>query len=273
MYLVIGALLIAAALTWRMNSASARPPSSLLWKQLFRTDRSTYIVTGDGGLNIFENLARRQVDVNEYASRSYLSDPMAKTPAGYTWDPLATREYSPISDIQLTSRLVTLPQARQTRTHVIIARDVNTEELQQANLILIGSPMYDPWEQMFDRDENFVIRYDGQKNVITVLNKSPLRGEQSEYAWRADDPERVGYAVISLTDNLAKNGKVLLMEGTTAVGTSAAEDFVFSEQFETLLSGVIDKGTGVRNFDVLLETRFTGGASSHAKVLSVRLHP
>ena len=245
-----------------------------LWNVLFTPNRRTIVVPGDAGLNMYSNLAKTQVGVSEYGSGAYRSKPDAQTPSGFTWDPFATRRYTTLSDIKFISTLLQLSNVDRSRLDLRFARDLTFEDLQDSNVILIGSPIYDPWIQMFDKSQNFRMVYDGAENSISVLNEKPLKNEQTVYKWSQTDPQRTGYAIIALTDNLESTGKVLLVQGTAMGGVDAATDFLFhSDQINLIIRNAIDTDGKPANFELLLETTMYFGGSMKAKVIAKRIHP
>jgi hypothetical protein len=156
---------------------------------------------------------------------------------------------------------------------VRFARDIKAQDLKEDNAILIGSPNYDPWIQLFDKNQNFRMVYNGAENSITVFNSHPLQGEKTSYKWSESDPRRTGYALISLTDNLGSTGKVLLVEGTTMGGVDAATDFLFhSPQMDAIVRDAVGKGRKPSNFELLLETTLYMGDSEKAKVVAERVY-
>ena len=133
-----------------------------LWSLLFTQNMKTLIVPGDAGLNMYENLDRRQVDAGEYSARKYLNTPAAQTPPGYTWSPLAVRDYTTLADLNLVVELMQLPVANPREREVRFSRDISLADLENSNAILIGAPNYDPWIQLFNSHLDFQMRYDGK---------------------------------------------------------------------------------------------------------------
>jgi hypothetical protein len=175
---ILTGLMLAGGLyaAWHFG-AYRQPQSADLWRQLFNGRQQILIVVGDAGLNMFENLSRHEVELDEYASRSYLRSPFAQTPEGYTWDPLATRTYTTVQELRLASRLTVLSNAHSDLTRIRFARELSMEDLKGSNAILMGAPQYNPWEHLFDKDMNFTLHYDGVANTITVNNRDPRNGE------------------------------------------------------------------------------------------------
>jgi hypothetical protein len=252
------------------------PPAETdkLWNVLFKPNQRTIVVPGDAGVNMYENLARTQVDPWEYGSGSYLSKPDAQTPSGFTWSPFAARRYTTTADLKFISTMFQLPNVNRTRMEVRFARDITAQDFKESNVILIGSSAYDPWIHIFDKNQTFQMVYNGAENSISVFNRKPLKGEQATYKWSEADVQRTGYALISMTDNLDSTGKVLLVEGTTMGGVDTAIDFLFqSEQMDQVIRDAIGKNGKPSNFELLLETTFYWGGSMKAKVIAERIHP
>jgi hypothetical protein len=247
-------------------------PSDRLWQEIFSANQQTVIVNGDAGLNLFENLARHEVTLDEYSSHSYMESLFAKTPAGYTWDPFVTRTYTSIQNSRLSALLLNLPESRQGLTKLGFARSLTMQELKDSNVIMLGAPQYDPWEHLFEGNLNFTVHYDGEANTITVLNKKPRAGESPAYTWSPANPKH-GYALITLTGNLSNSGHVLLVQGTTAASDDAASDFLTSHGMDTEISGLINPSGGLHNFQLLLETSTSGGDSTASRVIARRILP
>jgi hypothetical protein len=268
---IAAGLVIAACLYGSAYLLNRRPsPSQPLWTELFQTSRPTLIVSGDAGLNIFENLARHEVSLDEYTSHSYLDSSFAKTPGGYSWDPLAIRSYTTMQNSRLSSRLLALHQDNRKLTELLFARDLNMGQLKDSNIIMLGAPQYDPWEHLFEQNLNFTVHYDGVANTITVLNRNPRNGEQPVYTWSPSNPHH-GFALITLTNNLSGSGRALLVQGITAAGDDAAGDFLLDDRGIATELAHLKEGSGhVRNFQILLETLTTGGSSEGYRVIAER---
>ena len=181
-------VLLGLALALLIGFGRARllhPPTEAdkLWSVLFTPNKRMIVVTGDAGVNMYANLARTQVDAWEYGSGSYLSKPDAQTPSGFTWSPFAARRYTTTADMKFVSTIFQLPNINRTRMEVRFARDIIAQDFKESNVILIGSSAYNPWVQIFDKNQNFKMVYNGTENSITVLNRQPVKGEQASYKW------------------------------------------------------------------------------------------
>jgi len=248
------------------------PVTHPLWAALFTTQRPTLIVVGDAGILMFQNLSKTSVTVDEYAYHTYEKSPYAQTPPGYKWFPLALRTYTSFNEIEAIRYLTQLPEAQKAKVRIVFARDLQADDLRHNNVILLGGPGYDPWEQIFEPKLNFRISNNTAASGLDIENMSPAKGESKLYSYTEGDPARRGYAVVSLLDNLSGDGRVLLVQGTTALGDGMAGEFLENGSDLAPVLEEAKSGAGIKNFEMLLETSFTGTSWSHWKVLAQRIH-
>jgi len=251
---------------WTRSHALAAP----LWNILFTRDRPTLIVPGDAGLNMYETLSKRTVDLNSYSQQNYQTDPHNEGDLAAT---LGARFYTTMSDLQLVSRLTKLPQAQETeRTQVRFARDLSASDIKDANLVLMGTQSYNPWIQLFQNGPTLRMSWDNSQDLFTVKNLAPQAGEPSEYKWTVKNGTQGGLTLISLTDNTQGSGRVLLIEGTTMGGVFAASDFLGNRQLlEPILAKAQRPDGSLHNFDVLLQSDFVREGVSNLHVLAAHV--
>ena len=272
---VVGVLATWLVFRGRTNMFTPRHAShsvGVLWSTLFSKDRPTLIVVGDAGVLMYQNLSKSSVTMDEYAYRTYEKSPFAQTPPGYKWFPLALRTYTAFNEIEPIRYLLSLHEAQSTKVRIVFARDLLANDLRHNNLIFLGGPGYDPWEQAFQGTLDFRMEQDVVQSGFHIVNVNPEKGEEQTYSYVEGDPTRRGYGVIALTDNLSGDGHILLIQGTTALGDGMAAEFLESEAD---LAPILDKaqaGKSIRNFGVLLSTTFAGTSWSHWNVVARRIH-
>ncbi len=263
-----------AALAWlALRTVHSKPTASNpFWAQIFSPDHQTLLVPGDAGLNLYDNLAKTQVSIEDYISGAYLKRPEAQAPKDVSWDPVASRRYTSIIDLRFADRLHQVSGFNQGRYEIRFARDLQMTDLRgDKNVILLGAPPYNPWVQLFDDKLNFRMQYNGVSNTITVINKNPVDHESVLYQWSADDPSHRGYATIALIPNLDRHGSVLLIQGTTMAGMDGAMNFLMSDdQFVSHLPRT--SGHSVAPFEMLLETRMVVANSPEFHLIATRTY-
>jgi hypothetical protein len=244
--------------------------STLLWNTLFTKDKTTFIVPGDAGLNMFEGLEKRSVDLNSYSQQIYQSNLASPKSVG---EDVGSRFYTTMSDLALVAKLVRLPEANPERVQICFARDLGAHDIKDANLILIGTSSYNPWTELFQSSPSMKISWDVNQDMFTVENRTPQPGEQAEYQWTLKNGTKGGLTLISLTDNTQGNGRVLLIQGTTMGGVYAGSDFLSNKQLlDPILSKAQRPDGTVRNFEVLLQSDFIREGESNLHVLAVHVH-
>ncbi|HVJ09647.1 MAG TPA: hypothetical protein VM554_14820 [Acidisarcina sp.] len=268
--IIMGAALVLALqslLSFRHLHSSATDP---LWREMFSPGQTVLFVPGDAGLNIFNNQAHstHEVHLSDYIGGRYLYSPKAQSPE-FAGAPLASRRYIAMTDLQLTDRLAEVPRFRRENYQIKFPRGLRPEDFRNANVILSGAPVYNPWDELFDVRLNFHVHYSGEgQSSMYIENRKPLSGELSVYT--TDSQKVFGY--IAVTDNLDSNGKVLLIEGTSQVGVEATVAFLFND---TKMAPIIAKARrsdgSLSNFEVLLNaTSFTNSVIGQTDVIATR---
>ena len=249
-------------------------PSQLFWKTMFVPGRPTLLVAGDAGANMFSNMARRDINPEEYSTDSWSKDPAAQTPPGFSWVPIARRSYTPFFIVDFAAAISRLPEVADGQLSVRFARYLRLKDLEESQAILLGGTNYDPWEGLLSGNRNFRFAYDQTENSISILNAQPAAGERSVYKWKQGDPNATtGYLLITLTHNLNGTGRMLLLQGTTAQGDETAAGIVLDPvRFDPILSKAIGKDGKVRDFEALLETKFVAGGSIGTTLVAFRAH-
>ncbi len=246
--------------------------SALLWKTLFVPGRTTFLVPGDAGLNMYEVLANRSVDLDSYTQQSYIDSSLPSS-GGTLADVLGRRSYTTMSDLQLVSMLSRLPQADPAHTQVRFARDLAARDIHDANLVLMGSHSYNPWTELFQSGLSLQLSWDVNQDLFTITNRAPKPGESAVYQWTPKTGRRGGLTLISLTNNSQGNGRVLLVEGTTMFGGYAGSEFLANKELlDPILLQAKRPDGGLRNFEVLLQSDFIHEGVSNIKILAVHVH-
>ncbi|MCU1324130.1 MAG: Adenylate cyclase [Acidobacteriaceae bacterium] len=260
------------SLFWPASSSTAS--SEILWHTLFTPGRETLFVVGDAGANMFENMAKRQITTDEYSSKAWTRDPLAQTPPGFSWNPIATRTYTPDFAVGLAARVARLSEVADGQLSVLFARNLRLDNLKDSQAILLGGPNYDPWEMLLESRQNFHMVYDGRENSISILNAQPKPGEPAAFKWsQTSANSNIGYSLIVLTHNLNANGRVLMLQGTTAQGDQAAAEFLFDPtQLDPILREATTAEGKLNDFEIVIETSFVAGGTANTRMAAFRVH-
>lgn len=150
------------------------------------------------------------------------------------------------------------------------------DDAKNNDLIFIGSPSENLTlhEIPGSREFQFQSVSDGpRKGNMEIVNVHPQAGERAEYlATPSDLPETEDYAVIALVHGIVPERSVLILAGTTTLGTQSAVEFVTSEDtLETLLSRLsVSRPEDLKPFEALLRVKIARGVPVGSELVALR---
>jgi hypothetical protein len=278
-WLVLGLgvlLLLASLAAWTVAhrvTARSADSSHPLWARLFDKSHQTLIVPSDDGIVMIQNLTGHLVPLSEYINRDYLSLKSLYNIDDRNMRDLDAQRYTNVTDLNAVMRFSRLPEANDGQLVVRYARELQMEDLKDANVILLGSSFSNPWAELFEKALNFEFEYQPHPNASHIVNRHPQAGELPVYENDAIGPSHRTYAVIGFVPNLNNTGSVLLVEGLTMAGTQAAVDTLFSRNMMYPLLDQFKNADGSLNsFEILIETKSFGSDSPQATVVATRVY-
>lgn len=248
------------------------------WGTLFPANARTLLVPGDSGLVLFSGFTGQDITLADYLAGSYW-DPQRARPVKAQVDRnlaanLASRRYTSIVDLRLTTQLTHLPQWNPDRAETIFARDLSASAAQDANLILIGSREANPWVSLVEPSMNFVLESTGDGS-FQFVNRNPRNGEQKTYSpilKAGSVSASVIYGVVAYLPNPSGKGMVLVLNGLWMSGTQAAGDFVLnSKQFSAWLRSIVRPDGTIPPFELLIQSKNLQGSAVDSTILSERV--
>jgi hypothetical protein len=276
--LILALVLSASSLLrdWRHRAVGqTESPAHKLWSAIFSGSRDTLIVPADSSLIILKAFTGHPVNIAQYASGRYLSDVDCERPCDRQMlEMLVEHRYTSLADLKFAVALTHMPEAVPSRTEIRYARDLELDDLKQANLILIGSLEADPWLELFQHQMNFVLQDDKLKGPLEVENRRPAPGERADYIYDARDPTDSGFATVAFLPNLSGTGSVMVVQGFTLAGTQAAAEFVSNDHdFDSFFAPILGNRPTLPHFELLLKTLEVNGIGSRPAILAYRLYP
>ena len=260
------------------QAANPAPVQHPLWSHLLGKGQPTLIVPADSGLVLYHNVSGRYVSLNDYLQGTYRDQ---KSPTmGFRPDAtlaewminLADRRYTSVVDLNIIDSLERLVRSYQSELQVRYARDVRPNDLKSGNTILLGASEANPWVELYERNLNFVFHNDYKANVFSVINRSPLPGEPSQWDSAWNDPQRRVYCLVAYVPNLAGNGNALIIEGTSMSGTEGAWDFVSDDAFlMPFLKRIQHPDGSVPHFELLLANQNMNASAVQSRIVAWRL--
>jgi hypothetical protein len=249
---------------------SVSPFPSPLWKQLIDENHRTYVVCADAALALFQDVTHTRISLRDYASHDYDAI-LARNPAQRVLgESLLRKQYTGVADAYILQRVLSMAGRLEDHVWVRPARSLSVEDFKSGNFILVGSSRSTPWVELFEPELNFVWDYrpDGH---FYIRNKHPQPTEQPTYL--ADAPgynATKTYSIVAFLPNLNHTGNVLVLGGTSSIGTQAAGEYVAgSVGFEQFLTRM-PKGK-LSHFELVLESSALAGEPKSSRLVAYRI--
>ncbi|MBM3815093.1 MAG: hypothetical protein FJW20_26020 [Acidimicrobiia bacterium] len=189
------------------------------------------VVVGDDGLLLIEVLLGRRFTLAEYENLQYLSAPevVTKKGLGQFWTSLSTRQLTNLGNLQNAARIADKLRSQGRAVSVRHARQVNARDLRSGNFVILGSSHANPWAELYDSSRSSFQFEDAAPGQWAVIrNRVPQAGEPAAYEVQRDTRtgRMVTHAQVSLVENHARNGRVLLIAGQSTSATELAGEFL-----------------------------------------------
>jgi hypothetical protein len=153
------------------------------------------------------------------------------------------------------------------------------DDVKNNNLIFIGSPSENLTLLEIPGTQEFVFRRPAsgpRKGDQAIINVHPQPGESKEFfATPANQPLTEDYAIIALLHGLNPAQSVIILAGTTTIGTQAAAEFVCRQNSveELLLRLSVSKTGELRPFEAVIRVKVTRGVPVGTELVALRKGP
>ncbi len=266
------------ALFWYLRDAKLRMQigevqTTFPLAAIFNDRQSGLIVTSDTGmLQISSMLLRRRVSLDEYVSRNYPTIPPTNPPnLLQNWN-----IYEFTDGREMTVANLLLSRNARFANHISLrsGHAVQLQDFKENNVVLIGSPISNPWAQLYEDKLNFPCELAADGRIV-YRNRRPHRNEQDQFPSDDDIQHHRTYARLAFLPATTNSPAALLIAGTTAQSTqSAGELAVDQARLSRALRGIgIDPFAQPRFFELLIRLdNFVGGAIL-PEVVAWRLSP
>jgi len=156
-------------------------------------------------------------------------------------------------------------------------RLLSIDDAKNTDIIFVGSPSENLALREIPTTQEFVFRVldDGpRKGDLAVLNLKTRTGEEARYVASDEMPLKEDYAVIGIVPGMNPNVRVMLLAGTTTIGTQAAAEFVTREKDVEALVGRLGGVTNGRvpSFEAVLRVKVNKGVPVQADIVALHKH-
>lgn len=150
------------------------------------------------------------------------------------------------------------------------------DDAKNNNLIFIGSPFENLTLLEIPGTQEFVFRRmpsEARKDGEAIVNVHPQPGESKEYFPSPGNvPLTEDYAVVGLVKGLNPGQAVLILAGTTTIGTQAAVEYVCRQSSveELLLRLPVSQAGQLKPFEALIRVKVTRGVPVGTELVALR---
>jgi len=247
-------------------------PARALWTQVFGGPLSSYIVPSDAGFNQLEDISSHPVPLADYISGGYRNMPLPGVDARSAAN-MRVQQTIPFIDLQIAFALARLPENNPHRVLLRFPRDLQLDDLKNANAVIIGSVSSNPWAAIVESTSNFQIVDRPDMSGARIINRRPQPGEAVTYYSRWNEPAHETFALIEFLPNLSGNGHVLVIEGLDAAGTqAAAEMLLYRSAMDDFLKSVTRSDHSLHSFEVLLRSTSIASNATGTQVIASRIY-
>ena len=236
------------------------------------------VVVADDALVLIQVLLEHRFTLQEYENLSYLQTPefVQQHDLKRFWASLSTRQITNVGDLQNASRIADALRARNWDVAVRQARQMHARGFRAGNFVILGSSLSNPWADLFPvRDSNYPFDQlppPGRPEII--LNRRPLAGEPARFEVQKDAKtgETITFSRVSLVENLARTGRVLLVAGQSVSATEMSGEFLLRDdapaKVRTMLG--IPRGAPFPEFEMVLRIAEQNEIGNRVELVSAR---
>lgn len=242
-----------------------QPSVAEFWSVFLNGQKNTDIVLSDSSFSLAEDIGKKTFTLNDYLHHDYMREFSDQSPDMIAnLKMVADRNLGATGEFKLTQRILALDKLN-SKLHVYNAREYTPDLIKQDNVILVGSRISNPWDELFQDRMNFDFTFHEGKGIV---NRAPAPGEQKNYTWTGSD----GYCLLAYLPNPEHNGNALIIEGTSSETTQAAGDFLLSENQLSNFQEKLHSGK-LPYFEVLLKVSWVNGAPITSSIEAYRIYP
>ncbi|MBB5056838.1 hypothetical protein HDF16_001523 [Granulicella aggregans] len=273
---VICALLLRQNLALRSSGGqwSGRPEVEAFWKGFVKGQQEIDVVLPDASVTLSEEVTHQRMTLTDYLNHNYVQQELtAPLSADRVSDLHSIFDHNLVTlgDFHAAQQILALPTLAP-MLHLVLSRYYTADSIQRNSFILLGGRKANPWMGLFTDRMNFNVDF-GPHNETFVTNRHPHTGEQPTYtAWTDPSGSTTVYSVIAYLPNLSHTGSVIVLAGTDSSATSAAAEFLTSENSMTGFRSMLH-AEKLPYFEVLLKSSRVSGTLFSSEMVGYRTYP
>lgn len=153
-------------------------------------------------------------------------------------------------------------------------RLLSLDDLKSTDLIFVGSPTENLTLREIATTQEFAFRTEAagpRKGDLAIVNRSPRPGEQNTYLASKGVPIAEDYALIAVYPGVYPPLRVMILAGTTTIGTQAAVEFVSrdTEARKLVAQAGVAKTGEVLPFEAVIQVKVSRGVPVAANLVAL----
>ena len=272
--MIVGIIFIYARPQARPTDPLATGPFKDFWAQIYSLpEHSLKIIPADTGLALWQDLSGHNVNLGDYLSHNFLSlsDEHLRE--------IALRRSTSPADLLVSTHLALIARAFGAQSTPLYARDIDARSFPSDNVAILGSHRSNPWIEVFEPQLNFVLDSDPATGSPSLLNRSPMPGEQPRYSIPTtldveggEQKEFRSYGLVALLHPCNSSHFAIVIEGLNMQATEAAGEMVTdAHALSSLLQSIHHQpGTDVAPFEALIQIKSLPGGYAAPQVIAFR---
>ncbi len=274
---IIGSLLVLLVLVLyfryaRLESQIGRVKLPYPMAQVLDDQRPTLIVTSDTGVLEISSLLHRQISLDEYVSRNYPILPATNPPdLSRNWN---MYEYTDGREMTVAGLLLGQNPLSARRAMLSSGHGVQLQDFKDHNVVLIGSPVSNPWAELYEDKLNFRCNLSADGRIDFLYSRA-AKGVPERLPSDDDVQHHRTYARLAFLPRTANSPAALLIAGATGQATQAAGELIVDRDriVRILRQMGVDPFGNPHFFELLVRMdNFVGGAIQ-PEVVTWRLTP
>lgn len=267
--------IVIAATSWFIEAHLRHPnrtATSSLWRSILDGPLNTYIVPPDAGFNLFDDVSHHRMPLADYMNGAYNTLPLPSLGPHSAGD-LRSQELTSFVSLKAVMQIGRIHGFRPGHDIVRFPRSIHLQDLQDANVILLGSEDSNPWTSIAQKTAKLrIVDWHGTRGA-EVLIQHPRDGEKQHYISHWNDPEHETFALIQYLPNLGGNGHILILQGLDVAGTEAAVNTLLHP---TAIASILRKARRpdgqLRPFEILLRSTSIASNAEGTQVIASRIY-
>jgi hypothetical protein len=280
-YLILVALPLLALSFWAGYRAHKAQSSQLgldvlPWSAVLNTGHMLQIVASDPDFATEQDITGHAISLADYANEKYIPDQSGLSPEIRSFCLRYLRGVRAADiDLPIVADVVSLTRRTEKKFRIRTARSMRLNDFQtDDDFVLLGSPLSNPWVQMFNEELDFRFIFTDESSLQSVENVRPRANELKVYTpqgpgFEAKPSTGVSYAIVAFAQNPHQSGDVLILAGTGAEATEAAARFVMdTSKLTKVLQNCEKSNESRRYFELLLRVNMMAGSPTNTDIVA-----